>query len=194
MGLSNRENIKQIKQEGKQNEKDDEEEVLEIKFIEDAQEYKQISNGLKTILISADDQYKKFNLPYSSIISEKIIEDNDLIIIDQQDQELIREAITLFQKIQKHHIFWIIQSIEQFNNNKEFPLQSKNQFKFEEIKRQSKQLALIHYNNYQNRIDKIQSFQEINQEGHFIRNNAIRLSCLWREILFNAGKLPKYGA
>ncbi|CAD8213100.1 unnamed protein product [Paramecium octaurelia] len=169
-----------------QNQQNDEE-ILEVNLNNDAQVYSQISYGAKTVVIGK--QYEEFQLTSYDSYQDKLFENFD-IVIAFKDQAKVLEEI---QKQKLHHIYFIISNIKQYNNDIEFPLQSRNQFKYQQLESQGKQIALIHYSNYQMRVDDIETLEQIN-EFSYIRRNVIRLQCLWRELLTQVGKFPKYGA
>ncbi|CAD8123631.1 unnamed protein product [Paramecium sonneborni] len=162
-------------------------EILEVNLINNAQSYSQISYGAKTVVIGK--QYQQFQLISYDEFQEQLFDNFD-IVIAFKDQVRVLEEI---QKQKQYHIYFIISNIKQYDNDIEFPLQSRNQFKYQQIESKGKQIALIHYSNYQMRVDEIQSLQQIN-EFSYIRRNIIRLQCLWRELLTQVGKFPKYGA
>ncbi|CAD8072513.1 unnamed protein product [Paramecium primaurelia] len=169
-----------------QNQQNDEE-ILEVNLINDAQFYSQISYGAKTVVIGK--QYQQFQLPSYDQYQEKLFDSFDIVIAFKDQIQVLEEI----QKQKQHHIYFIISNIKQYNNDIEFPLQSRNQFKYQQLECQGKQIALIHYSNYQMRVDDIETLEQINQFS-YIRRNMIRLQCLWRELLTQVGKFPKYGA
>ncbi|CAD8122935.1 unnamed protein product [Paramecium sonneborni] len=162
-------------------------EILEVNLINNAQTYTQISYGAKTAVIGK--QYQQFQLISFDEFQEQLFDNFD-IIIAFKDQIKVLEEI---QKQKQHHIYFIISNIKQYENDIEFPVQSRNQFKYQQIESKGKQIALIHYSNYQMRVDEIETLEQIN-EYSYIRRNVIRLQCLWRELLTQVGKFPKYGA